>query len=404
MQLVPPVTLNGLPLRYSLQFHPATFFLLTHVVILSMAFLGTHVLNYSHILPFLADLDVIKMFTSTISTMLSFWNWFKFFPPKSKLDPSKVKKRRTKGKARKLLKLLMVASSTLPTMTKGPENPFQSDTGSPLPAKVITSTAALSGYNLQELRSRLSTTSLFSIFNGLITTPFIPVLLDCGASACTSPTLDAFEPETLTKLAKPVRMEGIAGQVDITMQGIIKYQTIDDLGNPLYLRVPAYYTPHIKQSLFSPQVLFMTSQPKGYIHLTASSAILKLPNQVSLTLQLDPCSRLYFMHTFINVQQAADELLGTLQLTQANNSNLSRGQKNLLRFHHALCHVGFSTIRKIGKLGWLGSKGLQLGDTSTPPSSLCILSVWQGPQEEYWCFHYHPHLQSRGSYFQRQAL
>jgi len=73
------------------------------------------------------------------------------------------------------------------------------------------------------------------------------------------------------------------------------------------------------------------------------------------------------MPTFSNVQQAADELLCNLSLTHESNQNLSRGQKTVLRFHHALCHIGFSTIRKLGKLGWWGTKGLQLGDPTTTP-------------------------------------
>ena len=235
----------------------------------------------------------------------------------------------------------MLASATLPVMGKD-SAPFESKSGSPNPAKVITSTAGLSGYNLETLRASLTTSNLCSIFNGLISTPSTPVLLDCGASACTSPSLDAFEPETLTKLAKPIHMAGVGGQVETTMQGIIKYQTIDDNGAPLTLRVPGYYAPHIKQSLFSPQILFMTSQKKGYLQLSNETAVLHFPKQVKLTLHLDLQSRLFYMHSFTNVQQAADELLGTLQLTQDHNSNCSRGQNTSISpcslsywvFHH----------------------------------------------------------------------
>ena len=73
------------------------------------------------------------------------------------------------------------------------------------------------------------------------------------------------------------------------------------------------------------------------------------------------------MPTFLNIQGAADELVCNLQLTQDSNHNLSRGQKNLLHFHHALVHIGLSTIHKIGKMGWLGLKGQQLGDPSSAP-------------------------------------
>jgi len=61
------------------------------------------------------------------------------------------------------------------------------------------------------------------------------------------------------------------------------------------------------------------------------------------------------------------QLLG---LTRESNLNLTPGQKRLLRWHHALVHIGFSTVRHIGKLGWLGSQGVSLGDPKIP-SPLC---------------------------------
>ena len=48
-------------------------------------------------------------------------------------------------------------------------------------------------------------------------------------------------------------MEGVGGGVEIKKQGILKYPTIDDDGNPFVIRVPGYYAPHLKHSLFSPQ-------------------------------------------------------------------------------------------------------------------------------------------------------
>ena len=79
---------------------------------------------------------------------------------------------------------------------------------------------------------------------------------------------------------------------------------------------------------------------------------------------------MFYLSIFQNVSKAAEELVCSLELTHEKNQNLSQGQKNLLKFHHALIHIGFSTIRKIGKLGWLGTKGLQLGDPKVP-SPLC---------------------------------
>ena len=82
---------------------------------------------------------------------------------------------------------------------------------------------------------------------------------------------------------------------------------------------------------------------------------------------LDPSSKLFYAHCFHDVQKQADELANSLGLAHDSNRNLSRGQKQMLRWHHALVHVGFATVRHIGKLGWLGTKGLSLGDPKVDP-------------------------------------
>jgi len=364
--LEPPLTLNGLPLRYFLQFYPSSFFLLTNVVILSLAFLGSLVAQLACHLSLLDDLFVIKLI---LKPLQSFWYWFKFkfFPPKA--IPKSVKLKVTKakqGQARKLLKLLMFAAAALPTVST-PDACYKSNAGHDNPAKVITSTANLSAFNLQELTKRLSTTNLFSVFKGLISSPVTPVLLDCGASACTSPHMESFEPGTLKPLKSPIMMEGVGGGVEITMQGLLAYHTLDDNGAPVTIKVPGYYAPHLKQSLFSPQIMFMTSSPHASVLLSGTTAVLQLMTTVSITLHLDLHSQLFYMPTFNNVQDAADKLVCNLQLTQDSNQNLSQGQQNHFCFHHALVHIGFSTIRMIGKMGWLGLKGQQLGDSSSAP-------------------------------------
>ena len=50
MFIEPPITLNGLPLRYFLSFHPSSVFLLSHVVLLLLAFIGVFCSNGSSFL------------------------------------------------------------------------------------------------------------------------------------------------------------------------------------------------------------------------------------------------------------------------------------------------------------------------------------------------------------------
>jgi hypothetical protein len=98
-------------------------------------------------------------------------------------------------------------------------------------------------------------------------------------------------------LDKPITLEGIGGGVQIHQQGIIKYTTIDDEGNPMVFKVPGYYTPELKQCLFSPQILFMTDKPSASLFLSGTQAKLTTPGH-TLTLSLDTNTRLYYMPTY----------------------------------------------------------------------------------------------------------
>ena len=171
MQLKPQVTLNGLPLRYTLLFLPSSSSnsCLTHVVLLSMAFLGTYIQHLSFFLDCFGDIDVVYSF---ISHWLMFWTWYKFHPPKYKPIPNKA----IQKKARQHLKLLMLASAVIPSMGSV-DKPYLSKQGHINPNKIITSTTNLCGYNLTELKSRLSKSPLFSLYKGLMNPEVRPVLM-----------------------------------------------------------------------------------------------------------------------------------------------------------------------------------------------------------------------------------
>ena len=191
---------------------------------------------------------------------------------------------------------------------------------------------------------------MYSLYSSIVHSPVRPVLLDTGASACTSPHKDAFVPGTLHKLRTPITLQGIGGGMEITQNGLLYYETLDDNGELLHVNVDGFYAPHMKQSLFSPQVLFHDWERRGFLEVHFDRAVLHYRNQ-KVTLPLDLQSRLFYLSTFQNVSKAAEELVCSLELTHEKNQNLSQGQKNLLKFHHALIHIGFYTIRRIGKLG-----------------------------------------------------
>ena len=173
--------------------------------------------DLTYFLPLLIKLDILQAFSIPI---YSFWTWFKFFLPETTSVPETPKKQ-----GRQLLKLLVLAAAALPSMEQA-QSHYTSKKGNLYPEKVITSTANLSAYNLVELHESLAHSSLLSLFSGLLTSPITPILLDCGASACTSPSLEVFLPGILTPLKTPIQLQGVGGGVKITQLTTARYLII----------------------------------------------------------------------------------------------------------------------------------------------------------------------------------
>ena len=194
VQLIDPlVTLNRLVSRSF--FFPATFFFLSNVVLLSLHFLSIYLQHVPAFIDSFLDVDVILALLQT--GLDDFWTWFKWFWPSSPVPITpKVSYKTTKTRqtnARRLLKLMMQAAAFVPHMGTS-ETPYQGKQGLPQPDKIIRNTATLSAFNLQELKKRLSQSTMYSLYSSMVKSPVRPVILDTGASACTSPFKDAFVP------------------------------------------------------------------------------------------------------------------------------------------------------------------------------------------------------------------
>ena len=243
---------------------------------------------------------------------------------------------------------------------------FTAITGSRAPTTFVLNTAKLKGTNLEAVKRNVQASQHLQPLDLPFLTSF-PILMDTEASCCTSPSIDDFEPGTIQDLPTVQRMKGIGGDIEIRQIGILNYKSVDDNGAPLTIRCPGFYTPTLETRLFSPQVFLSTGGSGGSYVVQHDRSTIRLKSGQTLTMFLDPSSKLFYAHCFHDVQRQADQLAQALGLAHDSNNNLSRGQKQILRWHHALVHVGFSTIRHVGKLGWLGTKGLALGDPKLDP-------------------------------------
>ena len=87
----------------------------------------------------------------------------------------------------------------------------------------------------------------------LAKTALHPVVIDSGASACSSFDEKDFIPQTLTPI-EDQHMDGIAANLKIKAQGILCYEVITDDGSTAVLECWGYLIPDLPIRLMSPQV------------------------------------------------------------------------------------------------------------------------------------------------------
>ena len=83
----------------------------------------------------------------------------------------------------------------------------------------------------------------------------ISFIMDSGCGCSCSPFEEDFE--FLQDLPKPVTLQGVTGDQTCTKGGMIRLQCLNDKGEIVVIRTSAYFNPHQKVRLFSPQCHFM---------------------------------------------------------------------------------------------------------------------------------------------------
>lgn len=284
-------------------------------------------------------------------------------------DPTVKDIRRTRRQNRRLLRNFVLIAAALPSLCPSVQG-FSSVHQSRAPRHAIMDTSKLRGSNLDALRYNVNMSQHLEPLD-VPGCQSIPIMVDCGASACTSPDLADFEPGTIQDLPKPTHMQGIGGNVPINKCGILRYTAIDDDGNKIEIRCPGFYMPELNQRLFSPQVFLATGGKGAEFVLKEQILTLRTAHGQKLSIPLDPTSRLFYVHCFRDVQQQANALADSLHVTNDSNTNLSRAQKLLIRTHNALAHCGFSTVQHVASLGWLGTHATALAKVDIPVCSSC---------------------------------
>jgi hypothetical protein len=202
----------------------------------------------------------------------------------------------------------------------------------------------------------------------------LPIIADSGCTMASSFDPLDFEGDIIP-MASGTSMQGIGTAVTIAGRGTIKWTVIDDSGTSRVIRTPGYYVPDMQVRLFSPQ---------AYMHDPTSSCTefrINVPAATlswsyglhTLTIPYDDATTLPFMRAYRNPVKSAEAMAAQFSVTDALNQNLGHGQKDLLKWHTRLGHLGFAWIKWLARSGYLGPLGSRMNACEAPLCASCQL-------------------------------
>ncbi len=218
----------------------------------------------------------------------------------------------------------------------------------------------------------------------------VPIVCDTGSSFSLTPFLSDFvselEPSDISK------MHGLKDSVMIKGVGWVEWTIRDAFGQAATVKTRAYYIPEAKIRLFSPQVYFGLYQ-KGHAYFDHKRFRLNTANSVELEFPYECGSNqplMFLDHQCAHVgidgplRQALNETDLTSVILSDLNINLKGPARELLLWHHRLCHVATSWVQSLmrplkGEFGTsstslIPTKYQQTKSIETPKCPACQLA------------------------------
>ena len=178
-----------------------------------------------------------------------------------------------------------------------------------------------------------------------------PVIWDSGASVCVSndrrdfvgPLKSPGLMTTLSGLAKGLRIQG---------KGEVLWAVADTTGTHRILRLPAFYVPASPVKLLSTSVLIETYPNETFrgnsegITLEGDASD---PTRSSVLARINPENNLPTTTTYRPdaIKEALLVLNTTISTVHKENVNLSDAEKELVRWHQRLGHIGFRRVQSL---------------------------------------------------------
>ena len=212
-------------------------------------------------------------------------------------------------------------------------------------------------------------------------------IVDTGCSTSASPCKEDFE--SLHPLDKPITLHGIARDSTVTQGGIMHVECINTSGEVTVICTFGFYDTNLTVRLFSPQSYFLQRPRKnGKFTISWSKAFLELDqgevrNDKKIT-DILPCiidraSHMPLLTCFHNVNKVTQNLQVNNGIIDVDSDNLTATQRQLLRYHYKLGHLGFQYLKWMLSSGIFGPIGMSCAskDVPNPPCQACL----QGGQQ-----------------------
>jgi hypothetical protein len=184
-----------------------------------------------------------------------------------------------------------------------------------------------------------------------------PVIWDSGASISVSPSRAEFVGPYI-KAPLAAKLMGIAKGMTIEGQGHVMWSFHDTAGMLRVLKVPAYHVPRIRARLLSTSSLLQTYKGEEIVSTPYSMRLTGSPNDPTrgtVVAHVNPINNLptTLTYNYGDTMEAAEGLSAVINVVNEANINLTSADKELLRWHHRLGHIGFKSVQFLMRTGVL---------------------------------------------------
>ena len=177
----------------------------------------------------------------------------------------------------------------------------------------------------------------------------VKVMVDSGATNSAVGNKNYFVPGSIRRMSHPICVEGVAGDIIVAYQGVVKLEVITKRGETKKLYHMADYVPQIGNTyLLSPQNMLSQIDPQGEFIVSHKGCRFKFGDGTEVETPLDPMTKIPTMAGFTDVESTARQLACQHNLLHPDNQNLSKNQKTMLKWHWKLGHVGWKLLKEVG--------------------------------------------------------